>query len=280
MIYSNSENQWTDSRGRTFRLWGWSPVHFTPHIERSSRWYFKVELNGVRGYSTLIQQTREHPGTQEELIRVELDTVFPQWDDEIETLFDRARLNDYATDESWKAAFRSYGEFALKQLEQSRTSEPRLALVQGSDQATHAMLRNLKDSKSAWQLLMVIEDEARRTHSYDSGSMNGLAVDQLVPLLDPEQLVQHALELLRSEDNPDSGDTRSWPDGRFATWYGAGGKHGEEVGLWPVAQAVWRLDQALDAATATVPITNTANAASPADRQVVASTATSPETTA
>ncbi len=93
---------------------------------------------------------------------------------------------------------------------------------------------------------MRIEDEVRTSHRYDSASDAGIAVDLLVPILNPEQLVEHAVALLYSTSKLDVGDY-SFGDGRFRTLEGGDSVRGDEVGLWPIAQAIWRLDQRLDA---------------------------------
>jgi len=244
------ESQWTDARGKVFRLWGWCPLHFPPDMERSTNLYFKVELNDVVGWSTMGHRTHLKPGTPEEMILVKLDTVFPQWDHELETLLDRARLNNYETDEAWQNAFQSFGEFGLKLIEQCSAAEPLISRLKGDNPKLAAMLRDVTDSASAWQLLMKIEDEARQTRSYDSKSANGLAVDQIVPMLDPVQLVEHARQLLRTTENPDPPGVQYDQEGGFgfATWDEAGiNSSGEKSALFPIAQAVWRLDQSLDA---------------------------------
>ncbi len=239
-------NQWTDSTGKGYLRWGWCPMHFQPHISRSSQLYFKVDFNGIPGYSQIAGQQHLQPGMLDESYVVKLDTVFPQWDQEIETLLDRARLQDYSIDVAWKTAFQSYGEFGKRALEVCLSKEPRMARLKDIDPALNAIVQDVKDSASAWRLLMKIEDEARRTRAYDSGSANGLAVDEIVPMLDPQQLIDHALELLRTTENPDPSSYGNWPDGRFATYEGGDRQPGEEAALFPIAQAVWRLDQALD----------------------------------
>ncbi|MFO0999189.1 MAG: sulfite exporter TauE/SafE family protein [Planctomycetaceae bacterium] len=239
-------NQWTDSTGKTYSRWGWCPIHTRPHVPRSTQLYFKVDFEGVPGFSQIAGQQHLQPGTPNESHLVKLDTVFPQWDQEIESLLDRARLRDYSIDEPWKTAFQSYGEFGERALEICLSKEPRIARLKDVDPAFNAMLRDVKDSASAWRLLMKIEDEARRARSYDSGSSNGLAVDEIAAMLDPQQLIDHALELLRTTRNPDPSALSQWPDGRFANYVDADNKPREEVALFPIAQAVWRLDQALD----------------------------------
>lgn len=239
-------NRWTDSTGKAYSRWGWCPLHTRPHIPRSTQLYFKVDFEGIPGYSQIAGQQHLQPGTPNESHLVKLDTVFPQWDHEIETLLDRARLQDYSIDEAWKTAFQSYGEFGKRALEVCLSKEPRMAQLKDVDPSLNAMLRDVKDSVSAWRLLMKIEDEARRTRSYDSGSSNGLAVDEIVPMLDPQQLIDHALELLRTTENPDPSGLRQWPDGRFANYEDRDNKPREVTALFPIAQAIWRLDQALD----------------------------------
>jgi hypothetical protein len=259
-VYEDSPgNKWTDSTGKTYSRWGWCPLHIQPYIAHSSELYFRVDFGGVPGYSEKAERERFRTGTPDESYVVKLDTVFPQWDHEIETLLDRARLQDYSIDETWKTAFQSYGEFGKRALEVSRVKEPRMVGLKDIDPALTAMLRDVNDSTSAWRLLMKIEDEARRTRSYDSGNANGLAVDQIVPLLDPQQLIDHALELLRTTKNPDPSGYRRWPEGRFATYEDGGSKPREEAALFPVAQAIWRLDQALDSQLAPASTGDAAN---------------------
>jgi hypothetical protein len=120
----------------------------------------------------------------------------------------------------------------------SKVIEKRARIAQG--------LNDVKDAVSAWAHLMRIEEEARSSHHYDSGSDAGVAVDLLVPLLAPEQLVDHAVDLLNTGSKLDPGG-RIYGNGHFATYHAGGSVHGEEVGLWPIAQAIGRLDQRLDA---------------------------------
>ena len=270
-VYEDSPgNQWTDSTGETYSRWGWCPLNLRPHIPRSSQLYFKVDFDGVPGYSQMAGQQHLQPDAPGESYLVKLDTVFPQWDQEIATLLDRARLQDYSIDEAWKTAFQSYGEFGERALEVCLSKEPRISRLKAIDPALNAMLQDVKDSDSAWRLLMKIEDETRRTRSYDSGSANGLAVDEIVPMLDPQQLIDHALELLRTTNNPDPSGLRNWPEGRFATYEDGDSKPREEAALFPIAQAVWRLDQALDRQSAPASKGEAAN--SPVDFETILGT--------
>ncbi|MDB5387611.1 MAG: repeat protein [Planctomycetaceae bacterium] len=93
---------------------------------------------------------------------------------------------------------------------------------------------------------MQIQEQARKSRDYDSGSPSGLVVDQLIPQLNPDQLVEHARRLLLSTSRPDPMNY-SYNNVRFSTQHDNDSRAGDEVGLWPIAQAVWRLDQKLDA---------------------------------
>lgn len=274
-VYEDSPgNKWTDSTGKTYSRWGWCPLHIQPHDAHSSELYFRVDFDGVPGYSEKAERERFKTGTPDESYIVTLDTVFPQWDHEIETLLDRARLQDYSIDETWKTAFQSYGEFGKRALEVSRVKEPRMVGLKDIDPALTAMLRDVNDSTSAWRLLMKIEDEARRTRSYDSGSANGLAVDRIAPMLNPQQLIDHAVKLLQTTGNPDPSGYRKWTDGRFATYGDRDNKPREVTALFPIAQAVWRLDQALDKQSAPASTGDAAN--SHVDLETILGTRTYP----
>lgn len=173
----------------------------------------------------------------------------PQWEKEIESLLDRARLNGYSTDEAWQTAFKSYGEYGLTRLQSAKALDPRIALVQEDQIAVSSRLKDIKDSASAWRLLMQIEEEARQTGSYSSVNVNGQIVDRLVPLLEPQQLVDHALQYLKRNPHLDPGrivefmGDRLWSKIRFRS---LGNQSSDETAFLPIAQAILKLDQLLD----------------------------------
>ena len=240
-------NSYTTPQGDSLSNWGWCPLHFPVSNPNSTKLYYKIELNGVTGFSHLVRQTTEgESNSPTSVIVVTFDTVFPAWESEIEDLLDRARLNAYEVDAAWLAAFDSYGDFAKQQLDRAILAEPPLKKILEQRARIVQGLTDVKDAASAWAHLMRIEEEARSSHHYDSSSDAGVAVDLLVPMLDPQQLVDHAIHLLNATSKIDP-SARSYGNERFATHNGDGSTHGEEVGLWPIAQAIWRLDQRLDA---------------------------------
>ncbi len=242
-------NSYTTLQGDSLSSWGWCPLHFPVRHPDSTKLYYRIVLNGVTGFSSLVRQTTKgKSGSPASVIVVTFDTVFPVWESEIENLLDRARLNDCEIDEAWLATFDSYGDFGTKQLDRAILEEPTLKKVLEQRARIAHGLADVTDAASAWAHLMRIEDEARSSRRYDSGSDAGVAVNLLVPMLDPQQLVDHAIQLLTNSSEIDPGN-RSHGNGRFATYHEDGGVYGDEIGLWPIAQAIWRLDQLLDDAS-------------------------------
>ena len=246
----SAENSFVTPQGNSVSSWGWCPLHFPVPNADSTKLYYKVELNGVTGFSTLVhQETAGVHGSPDSVIVVTCDTVFPAWERAIEDLLDRARLDGYVVDKAWLSAFDSYGNFAINQFERSIVAEPELKRIQETRARLAINLSEVTDAVTAWRHLMKIEDEARTSHRYDSGSTSGIAVNLLVPLLDRNQLIEHAVALLNTTPKLDPG-SRSGGGERFATYEQGGSEHGDETALWPIAQAIWRLDQRLDAESA------------------------------
>ncbi len=227
-------------QGRSRRRYGWCPIHLRGNTQ--TKLYFKVDLNGMPGFSELAESRHESVNTPDEHWLLTLDTVFPPWEEEIEKLLDKARLSDYQVDVTWQTAFESYGQFGKRQLERALPQEPELRRVAEARVPQKYELQQVTDSESAWRLLMQICDDAGEAKQWNSASDAGIAVDLLLPHLDQKQLVQHAATLLEKHHDYLPGD-RWWSGQEFATH---GDNHGAEVSLWPIAQAIWRLDQHLD----------------------------------
>ncbi|MCA8992561.1 MAG: hypothetical protein KDA88_11300 [Planctomycetaceae bacterium] len=243
-------------QGQELTQWGWCPLHLHGSHD-SSNMYYRVELNGVSGYSHVSSQESVGPTNSPDWVRLmTLDTVFPAWENSIEELLDRARMNNYEVDAEWWDAFESHGSFANQRLNNALREEPQLRKILMQRAERTVQLDSVTDAASAWRALMEIEAQVSQAHEYHSESDLGLAVDFLVPFLDEEQLVNYALAAMKRWPRADLGSTM-WTATGFGT-YGTGGTshgtfggsvHGEEVGAWPIAHAVWRLDQRLDAAT-------------------------------
>ncbi|MEZ5942995.1 MAG: hypothetical protein R3C18_16500 [Planctomycetaceae bacterium] len=243
-------------QGQMLTQWGWCPLHLHG-VQDSSNLYYRVELNGVSGYSHVSSQESVGPSNSPDWVRLmTLDTVFPAWETSIEELLDRARMNNYEVDAEWWDAFESYGSFASQRLNGALREEPQLKQLLMRRAERKVQLDSVIDAASAWRVLMEIEAQVSQAHEYHSESDMGLAVDFLVPFLDEEQLVNYALIAMKRWPRADLGSTM-WTTTGFGTYGTAGTNHGtfggsghgDEVGAWPIAHAVWRLDQRLDAAS-------------------------------
>jgi hypothetical protein len=245
-LSQDAENLFRTPQGNQIWRWGWCPIHFTSRPDAAMKLYYKVDFKGMRGYSSLVGQTSVgfQPDVNSSLV-IKLDTVFPEWETAIDELLDRARMDDYEVDTAWLDSFDSYGSFAANKLNSVVTTEPAFKPIQTQRARDLHQRQNINDSATAWTRLMEIEEEARQTHAYDSRSPSGVMVDLLIPLLDTDQVIDHALALLRTTSKPDPWGMSYSGDG-FSTGPDKS-KFGEEVGLWPIAQAIWRLDQRLDA---------------------------------
>ncbi len=226
--------------------WGEFSLSLPESTGETKRFYYKVKLNSTVGISHYVVEKSDgkHETSGSDNV-ITLDTVFPAWQAEIESLLDRARLDDYQVDEAWLAAFESYGTFATRRLEGDMLVEPFLQEIRDARVRFAKRLHDATNAATAWEHLMRIEDEARSLRQYDSGSDSGIAVDLLVKMLDHEQLVDHAIHLLKTATRIDPGNFNI-NNGRFAT-NDDPGANGDEIALWPIAQAIWRLDQLLDA---------------------------------
>lgn len=241
------EDTFLTPQGGQIRRWGWCPIHFLSRQDPAMKLYYKVDLNGTPGFSSIVSQKSQGPTDTSPLVQViTLDTVFPTWEVAIEELLDWARSNAYQVNAAWLEAFDSYGKFADNQLEKALRIEPQLEKVRIERARFANNLQVVHDSVSAWQRLMQIENDARTNRSYDSASSAGIAVELLVPWLDPEQLVEHAIALLKATPNPDP-LSLSTSGNHFATYHDGKSSYGSEVALWPIAHAIWLLDQRLDA---------------------------------
>lgn len=240
-------NAYITPQGYSRSSWGEISLHFPVSNANTKKLYYKVEIDGTPGFSYQTLQKSESNGETSGSINViTLDTVFPVWETEIEVLLDRARLDNYHVDEAWLTAFDSYGAFANRQLETAMPFEPSLLKIRDARIRFTRRLDDTGNAASAWAHLMRIQEEARSSRCFDSGSESGIAVDLLVPMLDPKQLVDHAIRLLNTASKIDPG-SRSISIGRFATMQKDDEVVGDEIALWPIAHAVWRLDQLLDA---------------------------------
>ena len=245
---------WTyDARGHHgswMDRWGWCPLNLPNSVPRPHESiYYKVDLAGLTGYSRVAQQRsmgrRDSP---DHFTLIELDTEFPEWEDQIEELLDRARLADYAVPPEWLAAFGSFETPGSDRLNTTVNAEPGFNRVLDDWARQKYSLDSVNNPDDAWQVLLQIQEETRNSGEYASDSLAGRAVDLLVPHLDPEQLIGYAIHLLETTPNPAPG---SWQGGSgdpplFRTYQHDEPARPEVLALWPIAHAVWRMDRQID----------------------------------
>lgn len=227
--------------------WGWCPLHLPNSIPRPHEsLFYKVDLGPLKGYGRAADQhTEGPPGAPDSVTVYELDTKFPVWEDQIEELLDRARLADYTVGPEWFAALASYQSYGRDRLREAIRTEPEFNRVR-DDWTRHVTgLDGVNDPAAAWQVLMRIQNETREAGKYASDSLPGRAVDLLVPQLDPEQLCEYAVHLLETTPDLNRGSMQYGND-FFRTADQGEPPRPEAVAAWPIAQAVWRMDQRLD----------------------------------
>lgn len=233
--------------GARLSNWGWSPLHLPSAFEDSSYFYYRVDVHGRPGISHMSGMTQSNPGTENSVRIYRLDTVFQPWDDQIEQLLDRARLKDYQVDAEWCAAFDSFGKFGTDHVRKALHHEPQLEQLEQNRARLEWNLTDSMNSQQAFEKLKAVCEAAAKSGQYDTEGQLGMAVEVLVSKLDVEQVARHAVRVIDSGEEWTVGGYSYGPD-RFATYTdGSADHHPERAGLWPLAHAVWRLDQRLDA---------------------------------
>ncbi|MCA9058354.1 MAG: hypothetical protein KDA85_07640, partial [Planctomycetaceae bacterium] len=189
--------RWSAPNGETIERWGWMPIHLRPGDHRTDL-YYKVDFDGVVGYSRLIGQEHvdlEQPGQK---LVVTLDTKFPSWEEQIERLLDQARLQDGQVSEAWDRAAASYGELLQFRIPTELSEQPALnERLQNRRAESRFHLDQIRTAADAWKLLMQFCEAAKRTGQWPPEEHAHVALQLIVPQLDQEQLLQAAEERLK-----------------------------------------------------------------------------------
>ncbi|GEM_PF-3142638 len=182
-----------------------------------------------------------------------LNATFPSWEQDIKSLLDRARLNDYEFDAEWIQAMASYrwrGWIKLRQLA-SHEREFKRALTEWT--RWQYDLDSVDDAHSAWQIVQRVSTEADRQGGYDTDTPAGQAIRLVIERLDPQQIVEAALAATRTMyRNPSERSRANTIDGEYHFFTLP--RHKWRTYLYALephhavlADMVWKLDQSLDA---------------------------------
>ena len=188
--------------------------------------------------------------------------IFPQRRARLEALLDQARLADYRVRAEWFKAIQTYDEDGWIALRTAADNEPAMMNVLDDWARWRYRLEQVKDADSAWAVFERIRAEAEDRQQYFTASLAGRALELIVPRLDPHRLVCLAERRIRAVGS------YSWSAGRMngrfqfgctrrpegfsgpsGGYSGTGYRRGEGIRLsdYPIAHAVWMLDELLDA---------------------------------
>ena len=201
--------------------------------------------------------------------RTTIEVSAPVREQRLESLLDRARLADYAPGPEWFDAIETYGEDGSIALRKAPDWESGMTHTLDAWATWRYGLDTATDADSAWAALEGVCREAEKRRCYFTSSVAGRAVELLVPKLPSERLVARAEKLIRASR---SVNWWSWEmNGRpqfgisyrselfdpgtgamTSRWHITGGRM-LPVSAYPIAHAVWRLDQLLDSRDDTEP---------------------------
>lgn len=255
---------WADSNSIYWgKLNNYRPLHWI-HLDPASRVsindensrlleiHARTKLGGVTAYQGASPQvTMGHRiFGQLQSGRIELSVLFPDWDEEIALLLQRARMSGYQVDSAWLTSFNSYGMLGWRFLNQAAASEAELLAVVNQVAAQNYQVNEVQNAEAAWTLLTRICNEADQKKDYQTNGPAGMALDQILDKLEVERLVSMAEDRLR-ELTPDL----NWGGSRRTEVHGK--KHfgidqwNDRSDLRPsdfvMAHAIYRLDEMLDA---------------------------------
>ncbi len=229
-------------------------------LVEGKNYYARVKLNGHWGYFTGHGRGGGSGGGYTYTAESHFSASFPNLQENIDKMLDYARFNDYHVGADWFAKMETFGQVGLNAIYNAINDEPDMNKVLDEWASWKYGLDKVTDEKSAWEVFEKICDEADRLQSYATSSIAGRAVELLTGKIDPDQLVNKAIEIIR---NTGTFGWNSWiTNGRFqfgmtynsdgmsvgvinGTWSGGGGERFPVSG-YAVAHAIWILDKSLD----------------------------------
>ena len=225
-------------------------------------YYARVKLDGQWGYFEGGGGGGGGGGKYTYSAERHFPAVFPQLQERIDKMLDKARLSDYRVGTDWFKAMETFDQVGLIAIYKAMEREPDMMKVIDDWAAWKYELDKITDAKSAWRVFEKICDEANQLQSYSTISITGRAVELIINQIDAERLIDKAIGLIRSTR---SYGWNSWvlngrlqfgmtyrPEG-FATgsdavigsWRGGRGNR-LPVSGYAVAHAIWMLDVLLD----------------------------------
>ena len=188
-------------------------------------------------------------GRYTQLLQCTLNVDFPERQKRLEKLLDKARLMDYKVDEDWLVAIETYGRAGWKALREAAMSEPELTGVLDAWARWRYKLDDVKKASTAWRAFKRICDDADARGEYSTASVAGRAIELIVPMLDPNQLVDHAVASIKRYRHRSGGYGYRHEYGRFQFSTSTNEMHRKDLvppNAAVVAHAVWMLDELLD----------------------------------
>ena len=190
----------------------------------------------------------------------ELDFFFPERQKRLETLLNKARIASYQVDAEWFKTIDTYDDDGWKALSKAIDKEPEMAKLMDGWAVWRYKLDKITDEESAWQVFLGICNEADAKCQYSTASPAGRAVELLVPKLPQDRLIDKAVKIIRGSYA--LAYTYQTENGRLQFGYNAcnGTRSGYSFGAkmfpfsgFPVAHAVWKLSDKLQADNAPSP---------------------------
>lgn len=202
--------------------------------------YFGLRFNGSPMQTMTYSSSRNSGGGAQ----VRLAWRSPEWQIQLGTLVDIARLQGYTVGAEWCEAFASYGDRGWVRIELESKDDPLLKSVQDAVVRHVFAISPEMSSGAAWQCMERIAGSTTQL-PYLTDSYRGRAVELLAEHLDVNQLADHVVDFLRDE-NPaflrrSARQTNSTDSIRFST-----GQQRSKAGGGEDQRAFWHAAVATD----------------------------------
>jgi len=225
--------------------------------EKKRTYYAQIKYGGEWGYSN----GRGTGGSGSRYIyraRSSIDSVrFPEREQRMEALFDKARLADYKPSDEWFDAIETFGDDGILAIYRIISVEPQMDAVLTQWARYKYNLDRVVNEATAWKAFENICDEADRERIYSTAGVAGKAVELLIPQLNPDTLAKKANKLICWDasyqwnfSNVDSQKHFGYsehPTSLMGGYQGYGsGSYTYPMHVYAVAHAVWKMDEYLD----------------------------------
>jgi len=215
---------------------------------KSKEYYARVRYAGEWGLATGSSGWGGSGGKWIYRAETHFSTRFPQRQKRLDTLLDKARLADYKVEGEWFKSLETYGLDGWNALQNATKSEPGFRDVLAAWATWRYRLYKAVDEDGAWLALQAICDRADAAGKYSTDSIDGLAVEMLVPKLPAERLVDLAEKTI-CQTGGTQYPSYSWGAGPSGPWFATYDSDGGKDSAWPhvfvLAHAVWKLNERL-----------------------------------